>query len=1542
MPASGVNKRFVFILVGTLAAIAAVVTLAAVYVTMKDGERNIRQGDTLAAAGRWRDAAQAYSRGVNKDQTRADWMEKWRDAIRKVVPENSTVFNQEYGNLRGVTLKIAQTKKTDVAAYESFFGQVLEEFASLGASTASWSAVESEVDKALATFEIAKIDPSTGWGALRRFRGMALVGQFAQDSTLDPQKIALAKSDLEAGLAQRPNDLDSMAGLVQWHLLSADRASKTGQSDEAARLNAEAIKILGALADAHSKDPKALAMVLRFHVGISNRSVASGATSSEVIEQRHAKLTVLRPQLDRLVQAIQEAPPASLAFEAIEPVLVFGATIDPKDGAERGAAAMARALTGRPDDAELLLLSARQLAGQRKFEEAIARFQQVADMPNKPVGLDGLKLLMYKNVALTQQASASLGLVAGEDDPVKRAAGLERVRGYRQKLASQTISAQSPELLLLDAKIKIAEGDRVTAQQLLAEHGKKTGDRGADAVESLVIRGGIAMELGELGRAREAFAKALEINPAFNLARMGLADALERLGEDARALEHYREALRLDPGNDGLRNKIQVLEALVNRDAGAVKDPVARVLVEAQLLLMDAPGKPADPAKARALVELNLEAHAFDRRLVLWFLQQLMAAGNVDAAIRFMEGIVGKAPPNEEFNSLLAQLRNTRNPDEAIKAVKARALAPGLEAVEIFRVLKTAGRGGEGVGLLKEAFDAGHPEPMLFEAYFVAAFEAGDLATAQMIVRKAKDTNIDKVAGRTFEARLAMMQGKLGEAEVMLRQLAEGGAAAAPIWRLLAACLQAQNRAQDAIAAAEQGLKIQPNDMELNKLRLRLLDDAGQGAVALAEATRLEPMGRGDREFIELLIVLQTRAGDRAGALARREAIHRDTPGDQGNALALAELYLDDRQNAKADAILATIPVDRPGTILPMLRARSLAEQSQMPKAREVMDQMLAAYESAKITSIDPYLAYARFLTNFNQNDEALAMCDRAAAIQDPSTRQADLVKGDLLNRFGRPKEAAEVYRGMLGAGLVQPTMVRARLVRTLMVLRELDQAERELAQAGDISKNLELLTLRSQVLEERGDLRGARAALDAAVAAFPGDARTYVRRASLLIGDPVFVRDAMADLDMAVKLEPKSPVALQARGAARFQAGDIEGGLGDFGAAANADPSNVALRLGLVNELLNRGREAEAVKAAGEGVSLNTSNLGLAVQLGDTFASRRLWARAQAIYGDLWRRTKSPPAAERYVSSLLRADQPQFTEVEQVLGSPEAKTNEYWGLLLLRAELRAKQGNEKAAQGDALAALDLAAKDPKSVIGYYDAIRGAFSAPGQARRIIEGFARVPAGAEFWLALYSVRLRFDELATVPGGITPAAIEPLLASLTKSIAGAEALQPRQPSLLFVMYKVASDLHMAIGRAEEAVASGRQALQFSPNDAMLNNNVAYLLADQLNKADEALVFAEKAVQIDPNRADILDTLGTVYLKLNQPEKAIGPLRRSVGSARTTHEKAYTGAKLVRALALAGKKDAARESLAQVRTWRSDPTASKRVSETEIEELNKLVER
>lgn len=120
-----------------------------------------------------------------------------------------------------------------------------------------------------------------------------------------------------------------------------------------------------------------------------------------------------------------------------------------------------------------------------------------------------------------------------------------------------------------------------------------------------------------------------------------------------------------------------------------------------------------------------------------------------------------------------------------------------------------------------------------------------------------------------------------------------------------------------------------------------------------------------------------------------------------------------------------------------------------------------------------------------------------------------------------------------------------------------------------------------------------------------------------------------------------------------------------------------------------------------------------------------------------------------------------------------------------------------------------------------------------------------------------------------------------------------------------------VHHEAGERRRAIELYRKALTLDPENAAVQNNLAYAMAEEGVELPQALELARRVAQRFPQQAQFADTLGYVYLRSGQTQAAIQSLRSAVA-----REPKAAGFRIHLAMAYleAGDRAAARAELEQ----------------------------
>lgn len=140
----------------------------------------------------------------------------------------------------------------------------------------------------------------------------------------------------------------------------------------------------------------------------------------------------------------------------------------------------------------------------------------------------------------------------------------------------------------------------------------------------------------------------------------------------------------------------------------------------------------------------------------------------------------------------------------------------------------------------------------------------------------------------------------------------------------------------------------------------------------------------------------------------------------------------------------------------------------------------------------------------------------------------------------------------------------------------------------------------------------------------------------------------------------------------------------------------------------------------------------------------------------------------------------------------------------------------------------------------------------------------------------------------------------------------------------------------GQLAKAEQQYRQLLATVPDDIATLNNLAWLYAEQSDR--RALALAERAVELAPQRADVIDTLGWIHVRLGQPREGLRWLKQAALTAPTHPEIRYH---LAVAYAESGQPEAALDELERLLFRNRRPFADQAAAEALRQQLKARLE-
>jgi tetratricopeptide (TPR) repeat protein len=433
----------------------------------------------------------------------------------------------------------------------------------------------------------------------------------------------------------------------------------------------------------------------------------------------------------------------------------------------------------------------------------------------------------------------------------------------------------------------------------------------------------------------------------------------------------------------------------------------------------------------------------------------------------------------------------------------------------------------------------------------------------------------------------------------------------------------------------------------------------------------------------------------------------------------------------------------------------------------------------------------------------------------------------------------------------------------------DLEAAKKIIADTGPAGdSNLTILVLRASLKERTGDRVGARETLDRAVEKFPNDPTPFFRRGLLLSGDPASESDALADLDAAIRLRPSHWQALQTRANMNLNRGRVSDALADLRTAVETNPLQDDVRLNYMVQLLDNNREPDAIQVGRDAVRIRPNDVALAAGLGNVFSVRQRWDAASIFFGQIWNLTHDPRHALPYLISLIRSSPSQLAQAGAVVGALGSAVDASAPLLMARAELRLKQGNNDGSVRDIMAAYVLSGEDPRMLSAWYQSLTSVITEPTVRLQIFDRLTPNPKTAEWHQSM-----RADTLTLLPE------------RRAEGIAAEESLfrATTNPALKRNLCGMLQAVYAADKNYDKAIQACKDGLAITPDDVMLNNNAAsYLTAT--NRAPDAVPYAEAAAKAAPGSHDVLDTLASALAGAGKRDQAIDTYEQAAQASPT----------------------------------------------------------
>jgi tetratricopeptide (TPR) repeat protein len=560
----------------------------------------------------------------------------------------------------------------------------------------------------------------------------------------------------------------------------------------------------------------------------------------------------------------------------------------------------------------------------------------------------------------------------------------------------------------------------------------------------------------------------------------------------------------------------------------------------------------------------------------------------------------------------------------------------------------------------------------------------------------------------------------------------------------------------------------------------------------------------------------------------------------------------------------------------------------------------------AKMTD---HLMLARYLVEAGDSSGALSAYGEAISLEG-ERRGASRELADLYFRRGIYDRAVVLYRELYDQ-FPEDSRVGLRLADVLIKNRDFDEASQLLSGLGDIGPSGD--ALRALIATNQGDHEEAIRLVSIAIDADPGQAVLFYERAAIYSQNPDRLTEAMQDLNAALTLNPGHLLSRRLMVGLYVKQGQRNEAIRELRTMVSRNPSYAEGRLMLIQMLSQDGELTSARLLTRAGIELTPENpTWYSVMAGLAIKSKQPQEAIDSFKTVL---ELAPTPGNLLTLASYQINNDRAAEATAVL-------REYAEMVNQQPVLQAAMGRALLTSGSAEQSNQVSSralersKNFDQLMAVVGQLRQSLSVD-ETEALLKSLANPPS--KLWVGLALAQLQLQR------GDPDAAVQQLMD--VESLVSAQDEPGRQAYDLVL----AISLHHA-GKAEQALPIYQRAEKSQPDNTSVLNNMAYLLAEDLNRPQEALPLVERALKLSPGNAQILDTLGWVQFKLGQTDQAKATLETSIAAQPLSANHLH----LARVLKEQGYKAQARQHL------KTAADLAEQNNETDIlQEINTLLE-
>lgn len=1522
--ASRINKRFAMIVGAVI--VVAVASVVVGYRMWKDPATYIAKGEAAFAEGDLMTALQSFGKAYGKETVpvkRVAILKRLEAVYQKRQPKNISQARELTSKIIGCYSDALALDETDLWASENLLDHYFER-ARRFSSVELWNALYQQADRVLEFTPDHKLATYC--------RAIAGVMRVTQRGMGDVD-VNRAREDLDRAMSLFPADGKLVYYNGIWCLNEAAKARALNDTLRADTLRDQGFGRIDAFLAQHPDDIDARAGRFRLAL-LDNPDTSDEAWRKDAL----AQLAVIEKLILKGNAPLDATNVASYLVTYDTEIVTLEDGVKTTSGLRRGEALLRDAVEKNPDFLMLQIQLAENLSSQGRRDDAIAVLTETSKDRPLPLSLEAFSANQYRAMAMHRMAEhyiAKWSLTTNDKDkqPLKDAID-SLIAQLDELVKGEGVDPSFADLLR--GRLALQNNDTALAKVHLLRADKSPFPILSSQAQLLLYR--LHRQVGDTGAAQEYLAKAMETSGQHAnklYLQLDMAHMLIESNQFDSAIQRLERLNQLIPDDPNILmamsrariRKAEVSGLLTEDRTGTLKDSLA---------LLD----PIDHSENRQLMlrKANLLARLkrFDESMAMIEKFYNDHPEDFDMLRRLVQ-MQRRYGAKEKADALVADAR-AKHPDEP--RLKALTIETAEEMVDIAEELipedisevrrqltlhsyyTQLGEAEKARAALDRAIELEPEHPNVLRLRFVTAITARDWAEAESIMAKATAMNdgrgIDYDDGDSWRGQLLFVRGKYAEAESALESAQDKLPKDSRIAMMIGQTRLALGNLAGAERSVAYSLTMRPNNVDGWLLMHQIHDRLQRHDQALLDLRKAHAHAPENRAVYRQYLAYLGRHGDPDVAIELRRRDAQSNPKDINNRLALGDLYIAKSRLDEAREVFGAIRQENPDEfggvvgVATVLRIQGKADEG----AKIIRDYIEARPDVANEMH---WVAFARYLVSANDVAGAEAAYKNAVAAGGGDNLKAvEALAGFYFGQRRFPEASAQyalaLQRMGADADADKRNHLRSNYARTLIQAGQLDRAERAIAEVlaerpNDVNAILLRVTLQNQRLLSEATGEQAKASirtelerlLDKAVDLARANPRPYLLRARYYFNsdDEIVMAEVRDDLERARALNPShaEPRELMARW--HLKRNDIDSAVQELRGLISARPDYRPARLSAIQLCLQHSRLSEADLVINDSIR--------------QFPDEAVWYEWSGRKSEL---NQDLRAAERDFAKAYAMDRNVIRFVQH--GRVMLKIGKFDAFL---SELRSypeELSRSASLQAMRARALYATGKKTEGLNAFHEALGLAENKPRDLASVLIHLGTV-TDTEQRLGVLEPFLANDktgqiELAAIQcylaRGQQETAIEKLKALEGRFEAGSASLLQTHQLLARTMYE--------LKRYEESSNYYLLVIKSEPNNLMARNNIAYILADELDNPQAALEHAEAAGRLTvrvsnlAQRANVLDTLGYIQYRLEKYSDAERTLRQSA----TLHAMAANRLHLAMVLIAQDRPFAAKEELRKAR--------------------------